>query len=127
MDPDKFLDWFGEHGPTLGRTLFPLDVAGTLFAMRAFVGAPKSTSKSRRLWGLSSLCSGATVMLLPIYFVGANTRLLNKAIAGSEVTTELAAWSRWQWLRTVLALLAVVCGGWGLRYVETNYTPHETS
>jgi len=127
MDPDKFLDWFGAHGPTLGRTLFPLDVAGTLFAVRAFVGAPQSPAPRRRLWGLASLCSGAAVLLLPVYFARANMRMLRKTITGSEVTTELAAWARWQWLRTGLALLAVVCGGWGLRHAETNHTPHETS
>lgn len=126
MDSDRFLEWFGEHGPTLGRTLFPLDIAGTVFTVHAFLGARKGPAKRRWLWGLASLCSGATVGLLPLYFAGANTRLLNKTIAGSDVTTELAAWSRWQWLRTGLAGLAVVCGGWGIRQTEGNAAPNES-
>jgi hypothetical protein len=123
MNPDAFLEWFSENGPKLGLTMFPMEVAGTLFASLSFVESVKRKSDSRVIWALSSLCMVATVVLLPLYFVGANARMLNKTIEASEVAAELDAWSRWHRLRTALAILAVVFGGWGLRRDETGNAP----
>ncbi len=113
MDPDAFLEWFSENGPRLGLTMFPMEAAGTLFALLSFADAMSRKSNSRVVWGLSSLCIIATVVLLPLYFVGANVRMLDKNIEASEVAAELESWSKWHRLRTALAILAVVFGGWG--------------
>ena len=123
MDPDAFLDWFSENGPRVGLTMFPMEAAGTLFAVLAFVDALRRKSNSRTLWGLSSLCIVATLVLLPVYFIKANVRMINKTIEASEVGAELEAWSNWHRLRTALAVLAVVFGGWGLCQEETSHTP----
>lgn len=124
MDPEEFLDWFSENGARLGLTMFPLEATGALFAVLAFVGALRRKSNSRLLWGLSSLCIVATLVLLPIYFAEANTRMMNKTIEVSEVPTELGSWSSWQWLRTALAVLAVGFGGWGLRQERAEHGGH---
>jgi hypothetical protein len=121
MDPEAFLDWFSENGRRLGSTMFPMEAAGALSAVLAFVGALRRKSNSRLLWGLSSLCIVATLVLLPIYFAEANTRMLNRTIEVSEVATELESWSSWQWLRTALAILAVAFGSWGLRQEQAKY------
>lgn len=115
MDPEAFLDRFSEDGPRLGLTLFPLEAAGALFAVLAFVGAMRKGSGGRVPWGLASLCIVATLGLLPAYFAEANSRMIGGAIEAPEVVAELERWAGWQWLRTALAVLAVVFGGWGLR------------
>ena len=114
MDPEAFLDWFGENGPRLGLTLFPLEAAGALFAVLAFFGALWRGSNGRLPWGLSALCIVATLVLLPLYFAGANARMVEGDMGAREVGAELASWRGWQWLRTALAVLAVAFGVWGL-------------
>ena len=119
MDPEAFLDRFPEDGPRLGATLFPLEVFGALFAVLAFVGALRRGSNGRLPWGLSALCIVATLALLPVYFAGANSRMLDGAIEASEVAAELERWAGWQWLRTALAVLAGAFGAWGPRRERT--------
>ncbi|WP_166173627.1 DUF1772 domain-containing protein [Rubrobacter tropicus] len=123
MDPEAFLAWFQENGPRLGLTLFPLEVAGALFAVLAFFGAVRRGSNGRLPWGLSSLCIVATLVLLPLYFAGANARMIEGNMGAREVGAELASWQGWQWLRTALAVLAVAFGGWGLGRERAERTP----
>lgn len=119
MGPEVLLNRFPEDGPRLGLTLFPLEVVGAFFAALAFVGALRRGSAGRLPWGLSSLCIVATLVLLPVYFAEANSRMLNGAIEASEVAAELERWAGWQWLRTALAVLAVAFGAWGVRRERT--------
>ena len=114
LDPEAFLNWFSENGTKLGLTMFPLEAAGALFAVLAAAGALRRKSSGRVPWVLSSLCIVATLVLLPLYFAEANTQLLNETIEVSEVGAELESWQSWQWLRTALAVLAVISGSWGL-------------
>lgn len=123
MDPEAFLDWFSTNGPRLGSTMLPLEAAGALSAVLAFVGALRRRSNGRLPWGLSSLCIIATLALLPIYFAQANTRMLNKDIEASEVGAEIERWAGWQWFRTALAVLAVAFGAWGLRRGRDERVP----
>ncbi len=123
MEPDAFLDWFSKNGPRLGLTMLPLEAVGSLFAVLAFVDAMRRKSDSRAIWGLSSICIVATLVLLPVYFAQANARMLNKTIEVSEVGAELESWSNWQWLRTVLAALAVALGSWGWRREQAKHAP----
>ncbi len=123
MDPEAFLDWFQENGPRLGLTLFPLEVAGALFAVLAFFGAARRRSNGRLPWGLSALCIVATLVLLPLYFAGANARMIEGNMEAREVGAELASWRGWQWLRTALAVLAVAFGVLGLDREQAERTP----
>ncbi len=123
MDPEAFLDWFQENGPRLGLTLFPLEAAGALFAVLAFFGAARRRSNGRLPWGLSALCIVATLVLLPLYFAGANARMIEGNMGAREVGAELASWRGWQWLRTALAVLAVAFGVLGLDREQAGRTP----
>ena len=123
MDPEAFLDWFPENGPRLGLTLFPLEAAGALFAVLAFFGAARRGSNGRLPWGLSALCIVATLVLLPLYFAGANARMVEGDMGAREVGAELASWRGWQWLRTALAVLAVAFGVWGLSRGQAERAP----
>ncbi len=123
MDPEAFLDYNSTNGPRLGSTIFPMEAAGALSAVAAFVGALRRRSDGRLPWGLSSLCIVATLGLLPIYFAQANMRMLNRDIEASEVGAELESWQRWQRLRTALAVLAVAFGAWGARRERAERAP----
>jgi hypothetical protein len=54
----------------------------------------------------------ATVVLLPVYFIGANVALLDPTFPVPAVPAALADWNSWNWLRTGLGVLAAVlaCG-----------------
>lgn len=56
-----------------------------------------------------------TLLLLPIYFVGANLAMLTEGFPVQDVPGELSAWYAWNWARTGLALLATVLCGLALR------------
>lgn len=77
-------------------------------AIRAFrAGAP-----GRLLWAGAVSAVVATVVLLPLYFVGANIALLDPTFPVQAVPAALADWASWNWLRTGLGVVAAVlaCG-----------------
>lgn len=52
-----------------------------------------------------------TLLLLPVFFVRANVRLLDRACPAAEAPALLVSWSRWNWARTGLAVLATLLAG----------------
>ena len=108
MDPGAFLGQFGTSGPALGATLFPFEVIATLgLAVITFV-AVRRRSAARAWWAAATACMVGTLVLLPVYFVGANLAMLSEDFAAANVPGELAAWNAWNWVRTGLALAATV-------------------
>jgi hypothetical protein len=51
----------------------------------------------------------ATVLLLPLYFAGANIALLDP-VPPTDVASELSRWNAWNWLRTALAGAGTIAG-----------------
>lgn len=106
MDPAAFLPHFATSGPATGAALFPIEVASVLL-----LGATAYASIKRRRpgwipWALATASMVGTVVLLPIYFAGANFAMLDPAFPAEAVPAELTAWYRWNWVRTGLALAA---------------------
>jgi hypothetical protein len=110
MDPEEVLEWFARNELRSGLTLSPLEAGGALTATVFFARALKQSSDRRLPWAISSLCILATIAQLPLYFVRTNRAMAERKISRSRVGAELGAWSRWQWARTSLAVLAVVFG-----------------
>jgi hypothetical protein len=52
-----------------------------------------------------------TVLLFPAYFARANAAFLRPDFPTDVVGAGLAAWNRWNWVRTGLALAATVFSG----------------
>ncbi len=117
MDPAAFLTHFGKAGPVTGATLFPIELASTLLLGTVLYSAVKGRRRGRLAWGLAGSCMAGTVLLLPIYFLGANTAMLTQSIPLDQVGAELKSWYAWNWVRTGLAFLAVIfsCLGLGHR------------
>lgn len=113
MDTEEVLEWFARNELRSGLTLFPLEAAGALGATVSFVRALRERSDGRLMWALSSLCMLATIAQLPLYFADTNRAMVEKKIPRHRIGTELESWSKWQWVRTSLAVLAVVFGVWG--------------
>ena len=108
MDPSAFLDHFGTYGPALGATLFPFEVISTLaLAVTTFL-AVRNRSVARGWWAAATACMVGTLVLLPIYFAGANVAMLSEDFSVENVPGELAAWNAWNWARTGLGLVAAV-------------------
>jgi hypothetical protein len=108
MDPRAFLDHFGTYGPALGATLFPLEVISTLALAGTTFLAVRNRSVARAWWAVATACMVGTLVLLPIYFAGANVGMLSEGFSVENVPGELAAWNAWNWARTGLGLMAAV-------------------
>ncbi|WP_438042327.1 hypothetical protein [Sorangium sp. So ce128] len=114
MRPSEFLDWFAVHGPRMGMTLFPLNVGGTVACGYNLFSAIKR--KQHPLpWGLATACMAGTLILLPLYFARANEALIGKTIDVREVPEVITSWSKWQWGRTGLSIMAALFAGVGAR------------
>lgn len=111
MAPDAFLEQFGTYGPTLGATLFPISVVAVLASGATAYVAIRRKNVGRGWWVAATACMAGTVLLLPVYFAGANARMLAEGFPMGEVAGELASWYAWNWARTALAVAATVTGG----------------
>lgn len=108
MNPSAFLEHFATSGPTLGFTLFPLEVVSALALAATGYRAFRHRRPGRVLWSVATVCMVGTFVLLPVYFAGANGAMLSEGFPVGNVPGELAAWYGWNWVRTGLGLVATV-------------------
>lgn len=110
MDPAVFLADFAAHGPVIGGTVFPFEVASVgLLGVSAYTSM-RDRRPGRLAWVLATAGMAGTFVLL-IYFVPANLAMLDPAFPHRAVAAELDAWNRWNWVRTGLgvASAALAC------------------
>ncbi|WIV55814.1 DUF1772 domain-containing protein [Amycolatopsis nalaikhensis] len=98
--PEVFLARFATEGPITGATVFPFELASLVLLALSIRG-----SSARWWWAAATVCSAGTFVLL-LYFVPANLALLDPAFPPRDVAGALAAWNRWDWLRTGLGVAA---------------------
>ncbi|HKD96037.1 MAG TPA: DUF1772 domain-containing protein [Micromonosporaceae bacterium] len=108
MDPAAFLRQFATYGPLTGGTVFPFEVASVVLLGVAGYSATRRRLPSRLMWVLATACMIGTFVLLPVYFLHANLAMLRSDFPPQHVHSELAAWYRWNWVRTGLGLAAAV-------------------
>ena len=118
MEPVAFLDHFATYGPAVGATLFPIEVIATLALTASTYRAVRNRRPGRGLWAMATACMVGTLLLLPIYFAGANTAMLRENFPVTSVAGELADWYAWNWARTGLALLATVVCCFAIRTIR---------
>ena len=106
MEPGAFLAHFRRYGPITGATLFPIELASTLLLARTTGSAVAQHRPGQATWALATASMIGTVLLLPLHFGPANRALLDPGFPRSNVPGELRSWSRWNWGRTGLAVLA---------------------
>jgi hypothetical protein len=120
MEPAAFLTSFETYGPETGATLFPLELLAIVLLGLVVYSTVRSGEPGRLVWIGALLCMVATVLLLPLYFAGANDRFVSRTIAENDVAATLRSWYAWNWARTGLAFLAVILGSTGLGYRANN-------
>jgi uncharacterized membrane protein len=108
VPPAVFLRHFSTWGPATGATVFPFEIAATGLLILSTRTALATRQRSRWLWGMALLAMLGTLVLLPVYFVGADLAMLPSTFPAARVRPELVTWSRWNELRTALALTAAV-------------------
>ena len=85
-----------------------------LIAIAALVTSWKPYPDSRLPLSVGLASLFCCTITFPIYFAGANEKFVSHSIVLADVAQEIGIWSNWHWLRTGLAILAVVCVSWGL-------------
>jgi hypothetical protein len=114
VEPDLFLSWMTEHFFRFPLIMIPLNIASVLMAISAVSISWKPYPNSRLPLSLALTFLFICSITFPIYFAGANQKFIGHSIDLADVARSIAIWSNWHWLRTGLAILAVVCVGWGL-------------
>lgn len=104
--PQAGLEAFRRTGPATGAVLFPIEVLATGLLIKVAVSRAQHQQPGASPALAAALSMAGTVALLPAYFNRANTQLLNREHRPASVPTLLRSWSRWNWLRTGLAVLA---------------------
>jgi hypothetical protein len=125
IEPDIFLNWMNDNFFRFPMLMIPLNMVALLMTIAAFGTAWKSNPANKLPLGLSLICIFICTSTYSIYFAGANAEFLNRSIELSQVSTALNTWSNWHWLRTILAIAALVFASWGLlqRSVDLNSDP----
>ncbi len=108
MEPAASIEWFGIYGIILGAVMAPLGFLAVAFTLVAFILVVKKgdTSSQKVTWLLALVFTVASMVLLPIYFLEANTAFFDKTIELSQVANAVESWGFWNWIRTGLSLAA---------------------
>ncbi len=114
VEPEIFLAWMNDNFFRFPMLMIPLNIISLLMTLIALVTAWKSRPNSRLALSLGLICILASTATYPIYFEGANDEFLNRLIELSQVSAALNNWSNWHWLRTVLAIAALMFASGGL-------------
>ncbi len=92
MEPSAFLARFPTAGPTTGAVLFPIEITSVALLGRITYIAIRHGQPGRAGWALATASMVGTVLLLPVYFAGANRAMLDPLFPPNAVADELAAW-----------------------------------
>src|SRR5262245_46021106 len=95
----EFYAWYAANDKRLLRFFTPFNVIALVLCLAAV------TLSGWRM-ALPAACIVACVAMFPLYFAAANTRFSAGQMSEAELAHELARWSGWHWLRTVLSLVA---------------------
>jgi hypothetical protein len=118
VEPNVFLDWMNDHFFRFPMLMVPLNMISLVLTIAAFGTAWKS--QNRLTLGLSSLCILVCTLTFPIYFAGANAEFLNRELALSQIATAIDTWATWHWIRTGLAIAALIFASFGLFQSSTQ-------
>ncbi len=110
MEPAAAIDWFAEFGLPLGFVMVPFGGLAVVFSAVALLSTIPSLRKTGMdwYWTAALVLTAATMVLLPVYFWGANTLFFDGVITSADVPAEIQRWKFWNWVRTILSILASV-------------------
>ncbi|WP_019501195.1 DUF1772 domain-containing protein [Pseudanabaena sp. PCC 6802] len=112
VEPDVFLNWMSDHFFRFPVLMLPLNLVALVLTIAAFGTGWKSSSRFNL--GLSAICIFICTLTFPIYFAGANAEFLNRQLALSQIASAIGTWALWHWIRTGLALIALILASFAL-------------
>ena len=124
IDPAAFLAQFAIYGPATGATVFPFEVASVVLLGITTYSTAKTHRPGLLAWALATSAMVGTLLLLPIYFVGANLAMLDPSFPPQAVHAELTAWYRWNWVRAGLGLASAALACIALTASRGERPPH---
>ncbi len=108
MEPTTAINWFAEFGLPLGFVMVPFGGLALVFSTVAMLSTLPGLRKIgvNWYWLTAFILTACTMLLLPIYFWDANTLFFDGTILPADVPAEIQRWKFWNWIRTVLSILA---------------------
>lgn len=108
LEPGNFLQWFNEHGKTVGIIMLPLEMIPLILSLRSYLKLRKLPGASGKLMLLSNICNIIILTLFFIYFLPVNAAFMDGSMAAEKVRGSLSLWQFVHIIRTVLAFVATV-------------------
>jgi hypothetical protein len=108
LPPLSFLEWYRQHGPLLLRFFGPLEVIAALFAIGAAAISWVDDAAGSDLLAVCAVLAILVLVAFPLYFRRVNESFTTGSIGVDRVSAGLNEWSRWHWLRTIVATGAFV-------------------
>lgn len=121
LAPEDFLNWMTNDLYLMPKIMVPLNMVSLVLAIAAITTSWKAFPNRRLPLSLGLASILFCTITFPIYFASANAEFVNQCIELSTVTFKLSTWATWHWVRTALAILAVLCFAWNLLLKEPNY------
>ena len=108
LEPSVAIEWFEEFGLPLGLVMVPFGGLAAVFSAVAFLAPLLGHRKNGMdwFWFTALVLTAATMLLLPLYFWEANTLFFDGVILPEDVSAEIQRWKFWNWVRTILSVLA---------------------
>jgi hypothetical protein len=127
VEPEVFLNWMSDHFFRFPTLMVPLNMIALVLTISALGTAWKSQPSSRLALGLSSICIFVCTLTFPIYFAEANAEFLSRTIPLPQISTAIDTWATWHWVRTSLAIAALIFASFGLLQHSSTQTSEVTS
>jgi hypothetical protein len=108
VQPAAFLAWYKQFAALLQKFFGALEVAAAAAILAAAATSWFLQTPSRAELSVSAILTIAVLAVFPLYFQRANASFAAGAIAQDRVSEELARWSAWHWVRTLIATAAFV-------------------
>jgi hypothetical protein len=106
--PDVFLGWYKQHATVLLRFFGPLEAASGLLVLGSTALAGLGLLSSWALFSASAALTIGVLASFPLYFKAANASFAAGSIPAGKVGAELKRWATWHWVRTTLAIAALL-------------------
>jgi len=103
MDPAEFFQLHGNLGPHLFRFFAPL----TIVAVGLAVTVAITNGTTNMAWLVTAGLCLAALAIFFIYFRAANNRFATHDMPDAALAGELAKWTIWHWLRTLIIIVAL--------------------
>jgi hypothetical protein len=104
----EFLAWFVANADRMEFYFGPLQAGTIILTVAGVILFGIGHRAGTALLATAAVLAVAVLATFPMYFRSANASFVAASIPVGEVPAELARWALWQWVRTVLGVLAFI-------------------